>query len=226
MTEQISYSVPAEGPALEKLKTEWLAAQIVFVAGFVLAIAFYGWWGYSHRPMAALVADAGSVDAGDVQAQMDQVVGSGETSKEGFMLCRLAIGTAQNFGVVPNTLKYAGGPATTSTAGRYVCAAEDKGGVRYLLTLDLMCKNMEDMRCANLATVTKADGTVVYHRQGSEEAPTPAAPAEDATQQAPATDGSAAPADGSGATDQSAAPPADTSGGSLDASGGAQPPPQ
>jgi hypothetical protein len=153
----------------------------------VISIAFAFWWSSSHRPGMA-GADSGSAASPEVSAssdQMDQAIASGQTSKEGFMLCRLTIGTAQAFGIVPGTLKYTSGPAKSDVRGRYVCAADDKVGAHYAMTMDLVCANLKTPQCVNLVDVQKSDGTVLFHRADNDMAPannsaTPAAPPADA----------------------------------------------
>lgn len=207
--------VPADEAGLAKLKTEWLAARVVFAAGFVISIAFAAYWSYSHRP--SLPGDDQLAAASDIDTgQMDDAISSGQTSKEGFALCRLAIGTGEAFGVVPNTMRYVAGPGKTDVQGRYACAAQDKASVRYTMILDLVCKDLNNPTCINLVTITKADGTVVFKRQDNDQAATtapaeaPAAPAEattPATDAPPATDGTTMDATGNGTTIDGSAPP-------------------
>jgi hypothetical protein len=120
------------------------------------------------------------------------------------MMCRLTIGTAQAFGVVPGALKYTSGPAKTDVRGRYVCAADDKVGAHYAMTVDLVCANLQTPQCVNLVTVQKSDGTVLFHRADNDMAPAGSAPA------APATDAGTAGTNGSETappTDNAAPPP-------------------
>lgn len=194
MTEQTSLYVPADETGMAALNREWLAARLVFVAGFLLAIAFVVWWTYSYRPVIGGTGYGADVEAS--QDQMDQALSSGETSKEGFMLCRLAIGNAGNFGVVPTSTKYASGPAKTDVRGRYVCTAADNTGVAYALTVDLMCSNLTNPNCASLFTVAKTDGAVLFHRQDvAPESPDTAVPAEPAPDAGTADDTTTPPAD-------------------------------
>jgi hypothetical protein len=205
MTEQTSLYVPADATGMVSLNREWLAARVVVAVGFVVAIAFAVWWSYGLRPGMA-GADNGSAASPEMSAsqdQMDQAIAGGQTSKEGFMMCRLTIGTAQAFGVVPGALKYTSGPAKTDVRGRYVCAADDKVGAHYAMTVDLVCANLQTPQCVNLVNVQKSDGTVLFHRADNDMAPADAA----AVPAAPTAD--------TGTTDT----------GATDANGGALPPP-
>lgn len=182
MTAQTSLYVPADAAGMVALNREWLAARVVLAVGFVVAIAFAFWWSYSHRPGAGGGAPAPDVAAS--QDQMDQAIGSGQTSKEGFMMCRLTIGTAQAFGVVPSAIKYTSGPAKTDVRGRYVCTGDDTQAAHYAMTVDLVCANLQTPQCVNLVSVQKSDGTVLFHRADNDMAPAdnsaaPAAPAPD-----------------------------------------------
>jgi hypothetical protein len=186
MTASTSLYVPADAAGMVSLNREWLAARLVLAVGFVVAIVFAAWWSYSHR-LGSAGTDGGSAAGPEMSAsqdQMDQAIASGQTSKEGFMMCRLTIGTAQAFGVVPGALKYTSGPAKTDVRGRYVCAADDQVGAHYAMTVDLVCANLQTPQCVNLVNVQKSDGTVLFHRADNDMAPAdntvaPAAPAAD-----------------------------------------------
>jgi hypothetical protein len=208
MTEPTSLYVPADEAGMAALGQEWLAARIVFVAGFVIAIAFVTWWSYSHRPVTA--ADLGGVYADD-SAAGDQPVNV-QTTKEGFALCRMTIAVAENFGVLPTTMKFAGGPNKTDTQGRYVCLATDNGGKQYTLASDLVCRDLNNPNCVSLVDVKSGD-TSIYHR-----ADPPAA-----SDAAPAPDATTSPADTTGSTDTSSV---DATGAATPPADGSQPPPQ
>ena len=227
MTAETSLYVPADEKGMVALNREWLAARVVFAAGFVLAIGFFSWWTWGHHAGADLAGggDTGAYTDADTSAsqdQMDQAIASGQTTKEGFAMCRLVIGTAQAFGVLPGSMKYVNGPAKTDIRGRYVCAADDQAAAHYALTADLVCADLQKAQCVNLVTVQKADGTTLFKRQDNDNAP-PEAPA------TPDQGTAATPLTGdTGTTDTSAgAPPADS--GVTDTTGssdGTQPPPQ
>jgi hypothetical protein len=208
MTESTSLYVPADAAGMVALNREWLAARVVLAVGFVVAIVFAVWWSTSHRPGAGGDVYAPAPDVAASQNQMDQAIASGQTSKEGFMLCRLAIGTAQAFGVAPNAIKYTSGPAKTDVRGRYICTGDDAQAAHYAMTVDLVCANLQTPQCVNLVTVQKSDGTVLFHRADND-----LTPADNATTPAP-------PAAASATTDTSGAAttPAPAAGGT--------PPPQ
>lgn len=226
MTAETSLYVPADEKGMIALNREWLAARVVLLAGFVLAIGFFAWWSYGHRAGADLAGDQSAVatdaDTSASQDQMDQAISSGQTTKEGFAMCRLVIGTAQAFGIVPGSMKYVNGPAKTDIRGRYVCAANDQAGAQYAMTADLVCSNLQNAQCVNLVTVQKADGTVLFKRQDNDNAP-PAAAADQGS--APLT-GDAGTADTSGTDTGSTAGTDGSTGAPAGTDDGTQPPPQ
>jgi hypothetical protein len=187
-------------PMMAAAAREWLAARIVFVAGFVIALAFVGWWAWDHRVIAD---DLSAIAAGD-DSQLQGEVGSGQTTNAGIMLCGLSIATAQNFGIFPANMRFAGGPEKTSTAGRYVCAADDPKDVRFLVSVDLVCRDLRKPECANIYSVTKTDGTSIYQRH--QFPGDPGVTAEDVAP--PEPDATAPPSDG--AAPDGAAPDAGT----------------
>jgi hypothetical protein len=191
MSEPISLYVPADAQGMVALTREWLAARIVFVVGFVAAIAFFGYYTYSHWPSVDSTGDTYADNSGVVSnGTVPDATSANPATKEGFMLCRMMIGLGESFGVLPNTMKYAGGPAKTDVQGRYICTAMDTSNVRYSLNGELVCKDLNNPNCVSMVTVTKADGTVMFQRQGGP------SPVVDST--APPANGSA-PADANGA---------------------------
>ncbi len=187
-------------PMMAEIAREWLAARVVFVAGFLVAILFVAYWTYGHHNAADDLVGLGApvADENGMQGQ----VGSGRTNQAGIMLCGLAIATGQNFGVMPANMRYAGGPEKTAIAGRYICATDDPHGVRFLVAVDLICKDLRNPGCVNLFSITKqADSSSVFQRHqfpgdpgvtADNSAPPPAAPAPDANV-APPPDPSATP---------------------------------
>jgi hypothetical protein len=221
MTQQTSLYVPADATGMVALKREWLAARTVFVAGFLVAFAFVGWWSYAHRVTTDQFGNTEST-AGSLNEQMDEAVASGKTTKEGFAFCRLVIAMGENYGVVPATMRFAGGPGKTDVQGRYICTGDDDANVRYVFTAEHVCRDLNNAECASLVTIVKADGAILFKRAdqsgGATSAPAPA-PADTAPAAPPASDNStpAAPAPDSGAA------PADNGSGAIDAGGGAPP---
>jgi hypothetical protein len=183
------------GSGIAELNREWLAARIVFVVGFVIAVGFAVFW--------SMTRNVGMTAMGGEQA----VAASGQAAaptSEGMMACRASVILAENFGVVPNTLKFSGGPNKTDTVGRYTCLADDKAGTRYSVTFDLVCRQLNDARCVLLYQASKPDGTVLYQRQAmspdtSAQTPAPDTSATDGSTEAvpPATPEGASPGDAS-----------------------------
>jgi hypothetical protein len=223
MTQQTSLYVPADAAGMVSLKREWLGARVVFVAGFLIAFAFVGVWAYSHRVVLDQFGNVQST-SGSVDQQMADAVASGKTTKEGFAFCRLVIALGENYGIVPGTMRFAGGPGKTGVQGRYVCTGDDDANVRYAFTADHMCQDLNNAQCASLVTIVKQDGTTLFKRadQGAVAA-TPSAPAPAASTgaapAAPPANDNAAPV--LPAPDSGAAPPDGS--GSIDAGGGSPP---
>jgi hypothetical protein len=208
MTELTSLYVPADEAGIVALKREWLGARVAVVVGLVVALGVFGW--FSYLPQSGSANDLGGVmaDTGDG----DQPVNI-QTTKEGFQLCRLTIAMAENFGVVPTTMKFAGGPNKTDTQGRYACLATDTGGQQYTFASDLVCRDLNNPNCVSLVDVKNAGGTSLYHRAD----PPPVAEA------APAPDTATPPAGTTGSADTSSV---DATGDSTPPADGSQPPPQ
>lgn len=122
---------------------EWLTARIVFVLGFgipAVAIAVFFYTRPAGEPISNSRAAAGQE------------------------FCQATVAVAQSFGIVPNFAKATGEPQTTDVRGRYVCTAATDTS-KYMVAVDLICRNLQDSRCYNLFNVTQGDGTVIYQRQ-------------------------------------------------------------
>ena len=122
---------------------EWLTARIVFVLGFGI-------------PIAAIVTVM------LLRPAVETTGGSREVAGQEF--CQATVSVAQSFGIVPNFAKATGQPQTTDVRGRYVCTAASDTS-KYMVAVDLICRNLQDSRCYNLFSVTQGDGTVIYQRQ-------------------------------------------------------------
>ncbi|HEY1709065.1 MAG TPA: hypothetical protein VGG10_12425 [Rhizomicrobium sp.] len=221
MTQQTSLYVPADAAGMVALSREWLGARVVFVVGFVLAFAFVGWWSYAHRVVTDQFGNVVSA-AGSADDQMNDAVASGKTTKEGFAFCRLVIALGENYGVVPGTMRFAGGPGKTDVQGRYVCTGDDDANVRYAFTADHVCQDLNNAQCASLVSIVKADGTSLFKRadqNGGDAAASAPAPAPATTEAPPAPP---PPASTDSAPPTNGAPP-DTGSAPTDAGGGTPP---
>jgi hypothetical protein len=133
------------------LRWEWLAARIVFLGGFGIAL------------IAAVATSVMKPAAPTVSAPLTgQEVQREHMAKE---FCISTLGVAQAFGVVPGFAKPTSEPERTPTKGRYTCLAQ-AGQTGYAITIDLMCTDLSDARCFNLYSVKQGDGTTLFQRQG------------------------------------------------------------
>ena len=136
------------------LAREWLAARVVIFGGFAVAIVAAIYFGVivpkyiAPREMrAALVAR--------VQTLLTQEA----------QVCTAALATAKNFGIVPQYGKLATAQLEqTNVQGRYACLARTPAS-KYVLVVDLVCRNFKEARCISLYNVSQTDGTILYQRQ-------------------------------------------------------------
>jgi hypothetical protein len=134
------------------LSREWLVARIVVIGGCVVAAAAVLWFGWVRPAMLQREATAAAqqVARSNIQAANQ--------------MCRTGLTSAQTFGIVPPYGQLAGRNIyRTNVQGRYVCVAATHA-TRYLVAIDLLCRNTKDRRCVSLFSVTQTDGTVLYRR--------------------------------------------------------------
>ena len=148
---------------LRGIAREWLAARIVVVGGFLVAIAIAAY--FMFRPAPQPVAEAQPSVAQQQQAAPAQQRANAN-NKAAMMVCAQELLSAKNFGIIPSYGQLSSAfPKTTDVRGRYVCSAATQAA-KYIIAADLVCRNLEDLRCVFLFSVTAADGTVLYQRQG------------------------------------------------------------
>ena len=123
---------------------EWLIARIVFVLGFGIPVAMVVAFIFLAPPR--------SQTAGVTR------------EAAGLEFCQATVSLAQSYGIVPNFAKAQGQPQTSDVRGRYVCTAATTTS-KYLVAVDLICRNITDSHCYNLFSVSQGDGTVIYQRQ-------------------------------------------------------------
>ncbi len=141
---------------------EWLAAKIVVVGGLIAAIFVAGYFGW-QRYNAAQIQQA-SIPA-QTQRQMTPQQHANFEANIGTLICAMELAGAKNLGVVPaysqlaNNVLRADGPR-----GRYSCVAATQVA-QYKLAADLVCREINDLRCIRLFSVTRDDGVVIYKAQ-------------------------------------------------------------
>ncbi|HEY5048294.1 MAG TPA: hypothetical protein VII49_09760 [Rhizomicrobium sp.] len=135
------------------LSAEWLVARIVVVGGIVVAVAAIVWFGLLQPAMLRRETLA--------RIQLHQT----ETVRAVTQLCKTGLSAAQSFGIVPPYGQlYGHNIYRTNVQGRYVCVASTHA-TRYLVAVDLFCRNVKDRRCVSLYSVTQANGAVLYQRR-------------------------------------------------------------
>jgi hypothetical protein len=133
------------------LTWEWHAALITIIGGAVLALAVTAFVHFS-KPSAEQMAAANRAKQ---MAFLQNVE----------MVCTQAVASAKNFGIVPNYAALATRlPTATQAQGRYACVSATTAA-RYVILVDLMCRDFKNPRCIALYSVLQPDGTVLYRRQ-------------------------------------------------------------
>jgi hypothetical protein len=136
------------------LAREWLAVRIIVIGGFAIAIAAGIYFGVIVPKFI------------QPRAERAELVTRVETVlKAEAQICSMALSTAKNFGIVPQYGQLATARlAATDVQGRYVCVAATQAA-KYVLAVDLLCRNLKSPRCTSLYNVSQSDGTVLYQRQ-------------------------------------------------------------
>lgn len=136
------------------LRREWLAARIIVIGGFIVAIAAGVWFGIIVPRV---------IQPREMRAELTNRVQRLLSAEA--QVCTMALGTAKNFGIVPQYGQLGSSKlALTNVQGRYLCLAVTKA-TKYLLAVDLFCRDLKNPRCVSLYNVTQADGSVLYQRQ-------------------------------------------------------------
>ncbi|HEY2444209.1 MAG TPA: hypothetical protein VGI20_00535 [Rhizomicrobium sp.] len=136
------------------LGREWLIARIVIIGGFAIAILAGAWFG---------VVVPRIIEPRRVQAEL--ATRADTLLKDEAQICSMALASAKNFGIVPQYGQLATTKlAATGVRGRYVCLAATSAS-KYILAVDLICRDLKSPRCTALYNVMQADGTVLYQRQ-------------------------------------------------------------
>lgn len=138
-------------PALAR---EWLAARIIVIGGFAIAFVAAMWFG---------VIVPQYIAPRELRATLTNQIRTLLTAEA--QICTMALSNARNFGIVPQYGQLASARlAQTNVQGRYACVAATHA-TKYVLIVDLLCRNLKDPRCTSLYNVRQTDGTVLYQRQ-------------------------------------------------------------
>ncbi len=144
------------------LGREWLAARVVLIVGFAIAIAFGGYKAYAWR---SAIVQARAMAGEQISEEQGASGIAGNDSDAGALVCHQALAVAQNFGVLPEGIKLAdNGFKPTGVTGRYSCQAAAQSA-KFTIVVDLVCRNLQDQRCVSLYNVTQDGGAVLFQRQ-------------------------------------------------------------
>ena len=147
---------------------EWLAARVVIIGGFALAIlvaAYFTWSQHEQMQQEAAAQQAQEQAAARAAATPSPQAVAQARARIGLILCLRELVNAQTMGVIPNFGKLTNGvPQATSSRGRYACGA-GTDVAKYTLVGDLVCRDLRKAECVNLYSVTSDDGTVLYQRR-------------------------------------------------------------
>jgi len=136
------------------LAREWLAMRIVVIGGFIVAIIAAIWFGIIVPRVIA---------PREYRAALTHQIRNLLTEEA--QVCTTALANAKNFGIVPQYGQLATAQlAATNVQGRYGCLATTHT-TKYVLIVDLLCRNLKDARCVSLYNVSQSDGTKLYQRQ-------------------------------------------------------------
>ena len=136
------------------LAREWLAVRIIVFGGFAVAIVAAIWFGIIVPKVIA-----------PRQLRETLTTQIRTLLTEEAQVCTTALTNSKNFGIVPQYGQLASAKlAQTNVQGRYACLATTHAA-KYVLVVDLLCRNLKDSRCVSLYNVSQADGTVLYQRQ-------------------------------------------------------------
>jgi hypothetical protein len=139
---------------------EWLAARIVVLGGFVIAIAVAAY--FTLRPAPVVEQQPPAPVA---QPTLPAQTAAQRNVTAGAMLCVMALQNAKNYGIVPAYGRLTSmAPKFTHERGRYICTAGTSVGT-YVITADLLCRNLTDTRCVVPFIIKRDDGTLLYQRQ-------------------------------------------------------------
>lgn len=146
-----SGSTPAPNRALAR---EWIAIRIIVFGGFLVALVAGIWFGIIV-PKVIVPREVRETLTTQIRTLLTEEA----------QVCTTALVNAKNFGIVPQYGRLGSAKlAQTNVQGRYACLASTHAA-KYVLIVDLLCRNLKDSRCVSLYNVSQTDGTVLYQRQ-------------------------------------------------------------
>ena len=144
------------------LKREWLAARIVVIGGFLIAIAAGVYAGLVWRGQIVHARDV----AAAAFAQEEAASATEEANiKAAAQFCVAALTNAKKAGIVPRFGQLTSAePQRTKVTGRYLCSAATPSS-KFMVTADLICRDLKSAKCVSLYSVTQNGSIVLYRRQ-------------------------------------------------------------
>ncbi|MBI3675923.1 MAG: hypothetical protein HY243_04825 [Proteobacteria bacterium] len=145
------------------LLREWRVAQITLVVGFIIALGVGGYFIWQSRSTPSEVP-ATTTERAQPPVQQTPADNTAANLKAGAEVCQMALKHATDFGIIPGYSKLVAlQPEGTDVKGRYACLAATPAA-RYLIAIDLVCRDFKKNECVNLFSVTQEGGAVLYQR--------------------------------------------------------------
>jgi hypothetical protein len=139
----------------QALSREWLAARIVFLGGFLIAIGVVGYFAYQQffpPPQSLPTAVSGKEAAAKTLAAIEVSV------------CNTGLQNSKDLGIVPQYgVLGVKRLLATRTQGRYICVAATHAA-QYLIMADLVCNDFSQSECVRVVRILEGNGTVLYQR--------------------------------------------------------------
>jgi len=137
---------------------EWLAAKIVVVGGFLIAIGVAAYFVIAprfapeHNMQENLPSSISHLIPEDAKTAM-------------ILFCAQELVEGKNVNIVPNDAQLAEKlPRNTGVKNRFACIARTNAVV-YFITADYMCPRVTDPKCVRLYDIQTNDGLLVYRRR-------------------------------------------------------------
>ncbi|HEY1632689.1 MAG TPA: hypothetical protein VGF56_15340 [Rhizomicrobium sp.] len=138
---------------------EWLAAKIVLVGGFVIAVAVAGYFIYRQHQ-----AD---VEANQPAAPVAAPRRPEDVKTAMMLFCAQELVEGKNVNIVPVDAQLAEKlPRNTKVKNRFACIAHTTATV-YFITADYRCAQVINPKCVRLYDIQTNDGLLIYRRRAS-----------------------------------------------------------
>ena len=146
---------------------EWAAARIVFIGGFVIALAVAGYfaWQRHQADLAAEQQAAQEEQQANRPAMTPEQQAQNANTQAAMMVCAMELVNAKNMGIVPPFGQLVSPfPKPTAKRGRYICQAGTTVS-KYELQADIICSTLTNPTCVKLYSIKSDDGTSLYQRK-------------------------------------------------------------